>query len=66
VVRLLTGLPGDVAPELEREVNATLALARLRPVKGREYFDIGALVVILDVVDKYPVGERVRVAVVAA
>jgi hypothetical protein len=66
VVRLLTGLPGDVAPELERDVQATLALAGLQPVKGREYFDIGALAVILDVVDNYPVGERVPVAVVAA
>jgi hypothetical protein len=63
---LLTGLPGVATPELERDVKATLALAGLGPVKGREYLDIGALVVILDVVDNYPVGEPVPIAVVVA
>ena len=57
VVRLLTELPGDIAPELERAVLATLRLAGMRPVKGREYFDLSALPTILDVVDNYPVTE---------
>jgi hypothetical protein len=56
VVRLLTGLPADVAPMMEDAVRATLRLARMEPIRGREYFDADALVVILDVVDNYPVG----------
>lgn len=53
-IRLLTGLPGDTAEDLEDAVRATLRLAGLKPVQGREYFDISALAVILDVVDNYP------------
>lgn len=54
VIRLLTGLPGDVAPRLEQDVIATLRLAEYIPVRGREYFHLDALAVILDVVDHYP------------
>jgi hypothetical protein len=66
LARLLTGLPGGVAPELEKDVKATLALAGFRPVKGREYFEIGALAVILDVVDNYPIREPGRADAMAA
>ena len=33
---------------------ATLALAGIQPIRGREYYDISALPVIMDVVDNYP------------
>lgn len=55
VVRRLTGLPGNVALEMERAVRATLLLARKKPVQGREYFDAASMAVILDVVDNYPI-----------
>jgi hypothetical protein len=32
-----------------------LALAGIRPVKGREYYDISAMALVLDVVDNYTV-----------
>lgn len=57
-VRMLTDLPGNTAPDLEDAVRATLRLAGLRPIKGREYFDIDALAVVLDIVDNYPIPER--------
>jgi hypothetical protein len=50
VVRLVTGLPGTVAPDAERAVKAALALAGEKPVHGKEYFDISCLALILDVV----------------
>lgn len=46
---LKTGLPGTLAPETERAVRAALALAGVQPVRGREYFDISCLALILDV-----------------
>lgn len=58
VVRLLTVLPDDTALELENAVKATLRLARIKPIKGKEYFDIDALAVILDIVDNYPIPGR--------
>ncbi|MGW0465605.1 hypothetical protein ACWDX6_10065 [Streptomyces sp. NPDC003027] len=56
VVRLLAGLPETVAPDLERDVKATLTLAGIKPIRGREYFDrCSAEAVILDVVHRYPI-----------
>ena len=55
IVRLMPGLPGDVAGEMERAVRAALTLADLRPVQGREHYDLTALAVILDMVDNYPI-----------
>ena len=54
VERLLTGLPGDIASQLEDTVLETLRLAGVQPVYGREYYDAGALGLVLDVVDNYP------------
>ncbi|MEV0556271.1 hypothetical protein AB0I27_22815 [Streptomyces sp. NPDC050597] len=51
VVRLIEGLPGDLAPRLERAVLAALRDAREMPVRGREYFPARTLGLILDVVD---------------
>ncbi len=51
VVRLYEGLPGDLAPRLERAVRAALRDAREAPVRGREYFPARALGLVLDVVD---------------
>ena len=50
---LLLGMPGIEAPALERSVMATLRLAEIDPLHGREYFDISALAVILDVASGY-------------
>jgi hypothetical protein len=58
VVRLLTGLPDGAASSIERDVKATLRLAGFEPIRGREYFDVDALAVILDVVDSYPTATR--------
>jgi hypothetical protein len=52
VVRSITGLAD--APDVESAVLATLRLAGLKPVLGREHFDISALEVVLDVVDNWP------------
>jgi len=53
-VRLLTGLPGDVAPGIERAALAALDLAGIKPIRGREYYDASALAVVLDIADNYP------------
>lgn len=42
------------APQLESWILGTLRLARMSPVQGREYYDVDALPVILDVVDNWP------------
>lgn len=41
------------AADLERAVLATLRLAEIPPVRGREYYGLSALPVILDVVDHW-------------
>ena len=51
VVRLVEGLPGDLAPRLERAVRDALRDARETPVRGREYFPAHVLGLVLDVVD---------------
>ena len=53
VVRLVTGLPGTVAPDTERAVKQALALAGERPVRGKEYFDLSCLALVLDVADSW-------------
>lgn len=53
-VRVLADLPGTVAPNLERDVIATLRLAGEQPIHGREYYDIHVLATVLDIVDNYP------------
>lgn len=54
-IRLLTNLPGTTAPDLERLCKSTLRDAGWTPVRGREYFNIGALPTVLDIVDNYPI-----------
>lgn len=54
VVRLHAGLPGDVAPWLERTIIAALRDAREKPVRGREYYHVRALPLVLDLVDNHP------------
>jgi hypothetical protein len=51
VTRLAEGLPGDLAPRLERAVIAALQDAGEAPVRGREYFPARVLALVLDVVD---------------
>ena len=53
VIRLHTGLPGDLAPTVERAVLAALRDAREEPVRGREYFPARVLALVLDVVDSH-------------
>jgi hypothetical protein len=45
----VTGLPDGVAADTEKAVIAALALAGDKPVRGREYFDISCLPLIIDV-----------------
>ena len=54
VLRLMIGLPGTTAPEMESVARAALALGGEIPVKGREYYDISALAIVLDVTDNWP------------
>jgi formylmethanofuran dehydrogenase subunit E len=54
VIRLFTNLPGNTAPDIERDILATLKLSGELPVRGREYHDISALAIVLDVVDNHP------------
>jgi hypothetical protein len=51
VVRLATDLPGTLAFDTESAVRSALAMASELPVKGREYFDISCLGLVLDVAD---------------
>lgn len=53
VVRLVVGLTGDAAPDAERAVKAALAAAGENPVRGKEYFDISCLALVLDVADSW-------------
>lgn len=53
VVRLVTGLPGTVALDAENAVKSALALAGEKPVRGREYFDMSCLALILDIADSW-------------
>ena len=55
VLRLLTDLPGTVAHDIERAVRTVLKLAKVLPIRGREYFDSAATGVVLDIVDHYPI-----------
>lgn len=50
-VRVIPGILDAAA--LERHVLATLRLAETLPVQGREYYDLSALPVILDIVDNW-------------
>lgn len=54
VLRVATGLPGDVAPELERQVRAALRDAGEQPVRGREYFPLRVQALVLDLVNNHP------------
>jgi hypothetical protein len=47
-VLVLEGLPGTLAPEIERKARAALALAGIKPLRGREYYERGALVLVLN------------------
>jgi len=66
VIRLIEGLPGDLAPRLERAILCALRDAREAPVRGREYFPARVLALVLDVVDGWtsptPVKEPVQLA----
>ena len=53
VVRLITELPDMVALDAENAVKSALVLAGEKPVRGREYFDISCLALILDVADSW-------------
>ena len=53
VTRLACGLPGTTALDTERAVRQALALAGERPLRGREYFDVSCLALILDVADSW-------------
>jgi hypothetical protein len=53
VVRLVTGLPGTVALDVENAVKSALTLAAEKPVRGREYFDVSCLALILDIADSW-------------
>ena len=55
VVRLLTGLPGSAAHDIERSVKSTLRLAGETPALGYEYFGEHTLTTVLDIVDNFPV-----------
>lgn len=53
IVRLATGLPGTVAPDAENAIRAALALAGEKPVRGREYFCLSCVALILDIADSW-------------
>ncbi|MYW04445.1 hypothetical protein [Streptomyces sp. SID3343] len=52
VLRAVSGLPNDAAPELERGILAALKEAGVHPVRGREYFPLSATDLILTLVDR--------------
>jgi len=58
VVRLFTGLPDGIARGLENNIKAALRDAREEPIRGREYFPVRALPLILDLIDHHPAIRR--------
>lgn len=54
VVCVYEGLPGTVAPDLERNILEALRDAGEHPVRGREYFHERALALVLDLVNNHP------------
>jgi hypothetical protein len=60
VLKTVTSLPD--AADLERAALATLRLAGIPPVRGREYYDISALPLILDIADNWPTMQNAAVA----
>jgi hypothetical protein len=50
---LVTDLPGTAARDTEDAIRSALAMAGERPVKGREYFGISCLALVLDVADSW-------------
>ncbi|MFD8777494.1 hypothetical protein [Streptomyces sp. NPDC059916] len=60
VHRFLSGLSGDTAPCLERDVLSTLRLAGEEPLRGREYYSDRVTALVLDIVDHYPNVPRPR------
>jgi hypothetical protein len=52
---LLENLPGSMANDIERAVNADLRATGIRPVKGREYYDLRHLPTILHVAVNYAI-----------
>ena len=53
VIRIAETLPDGIALDAERAVKAALALAGERPIRGKEYFDMSCLALILDVADSW-------------
>ena len=51
VIRLLTNLPGTMATDIENAVIRRLRRAGMEPIRGREYYDIGALPLVLAMAD---------------
>jgi hypothetical protein len=60
ILKTITSLPD--AADLERAALAALRLAGIPPVRGREYFDITALPVVLDIADNWPAANGAAVA----
>ena len=53
VVRLVAGLPRTLALDAENAVKSALAMAGEKPVRGREYFDVSCVPLIIDVADSW-------------
>lgn len=53
VLRVVRGLPDGVAHEAEAAVRSALADAGEKPLRGREYFGISCLAIVLDVADSW-------------
>lgn len=60
VERCWTGLPGDDAYQLERDLLQMLGAAGVKPVRGREYFALGVAPVVLTVADAFLGGRTLR------
>jgi hypothetical protein len=61
VIRLAAGLPGTVALDAEDAVKSALTMAGEKPVRGREYFDVSCVPLIIDVADSW-LGNEARAA----
>jgi len=42
-----------MAAEIEQAALAALELADMKPIRGREYYDLPALALVLDIADNY-------------
>lgn len=58
VLRLLTNLPAENVPKMEKDILEMIRVSGAKPIRGREYFTDDVLPVLLNAVDNYPIASQ--------